>query len=85
MGKYRKRPVVIEAEQVLPDHPLPSGVHPWPDENGGQPRDRSAGYIDTLEGRMHVPFGAWRLIGIKGEVYCCADDIFQASYEPVEE
>lgn len=87
--KYRKKPIVIEAVQFLPskDEPfvIPSGVHLWPDENGAQPRDMSWGYINTLEGRMHVQHGDWIITGIKGERYPCKPDIFEMTYEPVED
>ena len=45
--------------------------------------------IDILrplkEGDMYVQPGDWVITGIKGEVYPCKDDIFRATYEPVEE
>ncbi len=83
--KYRKKPIVIEAVQVLPHKPLPEGVHPWPDEHGIQPRDMSVGYIDTLEGRMHVQSHDWIITGVKQEKYPCKPDIFAKTYEPVGE
>lgn len=85
MAKYRKKPVVIEATQFDPQsHPWPDGVIPWP-EDGLQPRDMSWGYIDTLEGKMHVIAGDWIITGVKGEKYPCKPDIFEATYEPVGE
>jgi len=45
----------------------------------------SWGYIDTLEGKMHVIAGDWIITGIKGEKYNCKDDIFRATYEAVED
>lgn len=81
--KFRKKPVVVEAEQFMAIGGFPSlGVMPWPDENGCQPRDMSWGYIDTLEGRMHVSHGDWIITGIKGEKYPCKPDIFEKTYEP---
>lgn len=88
MPKYRKRPVVIEAVQfdcTLPKEGWPKCIHPWPDKNGLQPRDMSWGYIDTLEGRMHVQHGDWIILGVKGEQYPCKPDIFELSYEPYTE
>ena len=89
MAKFRKKPVVIEAVQFLPsnDHAfdVPDGVHLWPDERGFQPRDMSWGFIDTLEGRMHVMAGDWIITGIQGEKYPCKPDIFAATYEAVDE
>jgi len=85
MGKYRKRPVVIEAERVVPGERVPQGVNCWPDERGVQPRDMSVGYIETLEGRMHVMLGDWIITGVMGEKYPCKPDIFERTYERVEE
>lgn len=41
--------------------------------------------IDTLEGQMNASAGDWILKGVKGEFYPCRDDIFQQTYEAVEE
>jgi len=85
--KFRKKPVVIDAEQfrvdVLPH--IPAGMKLWPDEHGAQPRDMSYGYIDTLEGRMHVQHGDWIITEVKGEKYPCKPDIFEMTYEAVAE
>jgi hypothetical protein len=84
MPKFRKKPVIIEAEQFHPhQHPWPGGVKLWPDEAGLQPRDMTWGYIDTLEGRMHVTAGDWIITGVKGEPYPCKPDIFEQTYEPL--
>ena len=70
MAKYRKRPVVIEAEVYRPG--LEDGFRPEP-------------YIATLEGQMIINPGDWIITGIKGERYPCKPDIFAASYEPADE
>lgn len=41
--------------------------------------------IKTLEGWQEVSFGDWIIKGIKGEFYPCKPDIFEATYEKVEE
>jgi hypothetical protein len=41
--------------------------------------------IPTLEGLMLGVENDWIIRGIKGELYPCKDDIFQATYEPVNE
>ena len=41
--------------------------------------------IRTLEGVFVVTPGDWIITGIKGERYPCKNDIFQATYELVEE
>lgn len=86
MSKYRKRPVVIDAVKFDPQQrPWPEGVKPWPNEDGITPRDMSCGYIQTLEGQMHVMVGDWIITGVAGEKYPCKPDIFNLTYEYVEE
>lgn len=41
--------------------------------------------IHTLEGDMVGEPGDWLITGVKGEQYPCKDDVFQATYEPVDE
>jgi hypothetical protein len=80
--KFRKKPVVIEAVQFDPKLECPICVIPWGDV---RPRDMSFGYIDTLEGKMHVSAGDWIITGIKGEHYPCKADIFEQTYEAINE
>lgn len=40
--------------------------------------------IKTLEGVMHGDIGDYIIQGIKGEIYPCKPDIFEATYEAVE-
>lgn len=77
--KYRKRPVIIEAIQYTNaniQHPALFIVAPPSSYNV---------YIDTLEGRMTVNIGDWIITGINGESYPCKPDIFEKTYEKVEE
>ena len=39
--------------------------------------------IPTLEGVMTASPGDWIIRGVKGELYPCKPDIFDATYEPV--
>lgn len=41
--------------------------------------------IHTLEGDMKAEAGDYIITGVKGEQYPCKPDIFQKTYEPVEE
>ena len=94
--KFRKRPIVIEAEQFWPDKkPWPVGVEPPPcrcselAQDGRiceqcKPNGRKYGIISTLEGLMEVSPGDWVITGVKGERYPCKPDIFNQTYEPVE-
>ncbi len=43
------------------------------------------GWIDTLEGGHTVCPGDWIITGVKGERYPCKPDIFEATYDAVEE
>jgi hypothetical protein len=84
MAKYRKKPVIIEAIQFDPhQHPWPECIKPWDKE--WKPKDMSWGYIETLEGNMHVQAGDWIIKGVKNEFYPCKPDIFKATYELVED
>ncbi len=39
----------------------------------------------TLEGVHRIDWGDWIIKGIKGELYPCKPDIFEATYEPVQD
>lgn len=41
--------------------------------------------IETLEGTMNANIGDWIIKGVKGEFYPCTDEIFQLTYEKVDE
>ena len=41
--------------------------------------------IFTLEGTMNANIGDWIIKGVKGEFYPCKPDIFEETYEKVEE
>ena len=41
--------------------------------------------IETPEGTMTGNPGDWLITGVNKEQYQCKDDIFQRTYEPVEE
>jgi len=40
--------------------------------------------IKTLEGTINATPGDWIIRGVKGELYPCKPDIFDATYEPAE-
>ena len=48
---------------------------------GSQPFDVH-GWIDTLEDGHRVCPRDWIITGIKGEMYPCKPDIFEATYDP---
>jgi hypothetical protein len=41
--------------------------------------------IETLEGSMKASVGDWIITGVSGEQYPCKPDIFEKTYEKVEE
>lgn len=89
MGKYRKKPVVIEAVQVpmadqMAEHGLVLGLfYRARFVNFMVANDK--GYdITTLEGVMHAAPGDWIIQGVKGEFYPCKPDVFEATYEEVK-
>lgn len=91
MPKFRKRPVIVSAEQWR-GHARGPELAPmettW--ENNEQPCEvcnvdlGKHAIIRTLEGAHRVCPGDWIITGIKGEQYPCKPDIFSATYEPVD-
>lgn len=100
MAKFRKKPVVIEAFQMTQARRMDNREWPhWLNEawnkREGEPgalfrQDPAAPYPDTLcihtlEGIHIISWGDWIIRGVKGELYPCKPDIFEATYERVEE
>lgn len=85
MGKYRKKPVVIEAVQWNGSIESTTEILHWmfPD----LPIDASANEltIQTLEGDLHASPNDWIIKGIKGEFYPCKPDIFKETYESLDD
>ena len=85
--KYRKKPVVIEAVQWLGTGKSEHAVMAF---TGGVAKRSTSQHdtpvfeITTLEGTMVAVVGDWIIRGIKGELYPCKPDIFEATYEAVE-
>lgn len=85
MARFRKVPLIIEAEQFflggegLPQGVLvmcePVGVHDGCSCDG-------APHVHTLEGPLLVSDGDWIITGVKGERYPCKPDVFAMTYEP---
>ena len=94
--KYRKKPVVIEAfkynyndndnEKTIAyphwfiDAVKNDDVHILAPETAG---GADIIEIKTLEGAMRVSDGDYIIQGIKGEIYPCKPDIFEATYDKV--
>jgi len=86
MGKYRKKPVVIEAVQITDDwfdNDPPNILHPLDHRIEYDPVNRCVN-IKTLEGTMVGKIGDWIIAGVQGEVYPCRADIFEQTYDLVK-
>lgn len=85
--KFKKKPVVIEAfcwtgGPDQEDDPV------WIIEaikKGDAYFEDHEFKLLTLEGIMRVSPGDYVIQGVKGEIYPCKPDIFEATYEPVVE
>lgn len=91
MPQFRKKPVVIDAIPVAELLPMFKGNWPaLPDwvreayEAGPLVAVTDRGFtIKTLEGDLHATADDILIRGVKGELYPCKRDIFEATYEPV--
>lgn len=80
--KYRKKPVVIDAVQWTGDNVeevQSLGIDREIEVDGDEL------LIYTLEGTMTAATNDWIIKGVKGEIYPCKPDIFEATYEPAED
>ena len=98
--KFRKKPIVIEAVQLTRSNwgevcefagvgGLNDGRPAWsysgvPGEPP-EPGDDLWLLIPALEGLLIASEGDWIIRGVAGELYPCKPDIFEATYEPVED
>ncbi len=86
--KFRKKPVVIEAVQWdggnIAEVEKFIGLDKWKDILM-QPVFGLPLVIHTLEGDHKANVGDWIIKGVKGEFYPCKPDIFELTYESVEE
>jgi hypothetical protein len=82
MPRFRKKPVEIDAEQLVAGMQgdllaeAIVGGHAVTD-------DLDQVIIETLEGTMCGRPGDWLIKGVNGEFYPCRPDIFAKTYEPV--
>lgn len=85
--KFRKKPMVVEAEQFLGFYhtPYPAGVE-LEDNSNDPTKDRYRFYVVTAHGqRAYLEPHDWVIAepDNRGH-YPCKPDIFAATYEPVE-
>lgn len=90
---FRKKPVVIKAEQFTQEKleayffdggQLPEGLCVTSSHihKGDRKIWSFRAGVKTLEGFMTAEVGDWIITGVKGEHYPCKPDIFAATYEP---
>ena len=89
--KYRKKPVVIEAEEYTGDNGWK--INQWSENKVIESpvleptEDNPSGtylQIETLEGWMTAIVGDWIIRGVKGEFYPIKNDIFLLTYEKAD-
>lgn len=95
--KFRKKPVEVEAEQFLIkterlfsgtkiiEINIPNGVikKKFEDYQDKEPYYKYG--VETLEGFMECKNKDYIITGVQGEKYPCKPDIFEKTYEKVEE
>lgn len=88
--QYRKKPVVIEAVQFQSDWRDATMAFPrWLADaiaSGAVDLDAKPGFavIETIDGTMTANDSDWIIKGVKGELYPCKPDIFEATYVPAD-
>jgi hypothetical protein len=86
--KFIKKPVVVEAiqffdqpEEIINIQEFMGNIDLTIDyKDIDDPKLK----IETLEGTMNASLGDWIIKGIKGEFYPCKPDIFEITYEPLD-
>lgn len=83
--RFRKKPVEIEAVQWQATNA--AEMLRFLDSGGNVQAtfDHERLTIHTLEGDMRADLGDYIIKGVKGEFYPCKPDIFEATYDPVDE
>lgn len=90
-NRYRKKPVTIEAMRFYGSTESLYRAYKWVAEDTVRPTtiftDERTGelIIHTLEGDMRCVYGDWIIRGVNGEFYPCKNEIFEKTYELVEE
>ena len=91
MNRFRKKPVIVEAHQWDGGKSCAEFIVSWIKETGHDAQFISVPdlthtiNIRTLEGEMMAMPHDWVIKGVQGEFYPCKPDIFEATYEEVEE
>ena len=92
MAQYRKRSMIVEA--IKADIAIHNAGSHWNElptwlvnayEKGGIIFTQNGVYVPTLSGTVLVEPDDWIIRGVKGELYPCKSDIFEATYEFVDD
>jgi len=83
-SKYRKKPVVIEATQVVFGKTEVQEIIDFVGVNNLKDAQTNEPKIITLEGDMAISDGDYIIKGVAGEFYPCKPEIFEATYEKAE-
>ena len=84
--KYRKKPVVIEAVQFDgTERSIVEILALQSDKTKVLREDAGDLMIPTLEGLIRASVGDYVIRGVQGELYPCKPDIFEQTYDLVEE
>lgn len=81
--QFRKKPIVIEAIQF--DGTNKEEIHNFVGDAIGQDVNSKDLFITTLEGIMIASVGDYIIKGVQGEFYPCKPDIFEQTYNEVQE
>lgn len=97
MPMYKKKPVIVEAKQLIDDDRTLVEIEEWITGEDLSTlhgvavstirswiREHGGYPINTLEGKMIASFGDYIIKGVQGEFYPCKPDIFHQTYELVE-
>lgn len=98
MAQFRNKPVAIEAIRCREAHRMMAldwkALPEW-FQNAYEGKNKAGVQtivgvnrppsldIVTIEGIMRADLDDWIICGVKGEIYPCKPDIFEATYEPV--
>ncbi len=95
IGKFRKKPVEVEAMMFIYDLEVVADIRKWAGSAIGNvwkartPDAIGEMQIGTLEDGKHFKAvhiateGDWIIKGVRGEFYACKPDIFWETYESV--
>lgn len=90
---FRKKPIRVEAVQWFPP-----GDARWPGKiegveivvagkhyPGKRPGEFLWADVHTMNGPVRINIGEWIITGVNGEKYPCDPEVFDKTYEPVED